>query len=225
MPVDISLISAFLVGLLGGVHCAGMCGGIVGAFSLHLPTAGGRRFVYQLAYNLGRVLTYTLAGALVGAGGAALADLYAAQFLLALFAALFMLALGLYLGGWWQGLTRVEAGGRYLWRYLEPLGRRFLPPASPPAALALGLVWGWLPCGLVYSVLIWSMSAGSAASGALLMFAFALGTLPNLLAMGVVAGSLGPWLQRPRVRQGAGLLVMLFALLMLVRLWRQGVAG
>jgi sulfite exporter TauE/SafE len=105
-----------------------------------------------------------------------------------------------------------------MWKRLEPLGRKLLPVRSPGRALLLGMIWGWLPCGLVYSMLIWALSAGSLVEGALLMGAFGLGTLPNLLLMGAAAGWLGGWLRKPLVRQLAGSLVILLGLMMLFQL-------
>jgi len=133
-----------------------------------------------------------------------------------------MIVLGLYLAGWWSGLARVERAGGVVWKRLEPLGRKLLPVRSPGRALLLGMVWGWLPCGLVYSVLIWALSAGSLVEGALLMGAFGLGTLPNLLLMGAAAGWLGGWLRKPLVRQLAGGLVILLGLMMLFQLRPNG---
>ncbi len=206
---------AFLVGFLGGLHCVGMCGGIVGALSLgarpqRTPLA---LLPLQLAYNLGRIGSYTLAGALMGALGAVLTQLgpiHTAQRVLYVLAALLLIGLGLYLGGWWQGLAQVERLGGGLWRRLEPIGRRFLPVRRIPQAFGLGLIWGWLPCGLVYSVLTWAASSGSASQGALLLLAFGLGTLPNLLAMGLAAGALAHWSRNPWVRRVAGALVLGF---------------
>lgn len=206
---------AFLVGLLGGLHCIGMCGGIVGALSLG-PTPRATPLALlplQLAYNLGRIASYTLAGALMGGIGAVLTQLvplHAAQRALYALAALILIGLGLYLGGWWRGLARVERLGSGLWRLLEPWGRRYLPVRRPAQAFGLGLVWGWLPCGLVYSVLTWAASSGSAPRGALLLFAFGLGTLPNLLAMGVAAGALAHGSRNPWVRRVSGALVLGF---------------
>ena len=224
MLSEISLLSALLVGFFGGVHCVGMCGGIVGALTLGLPEHLRNRpagaWPFHIAYNLGRITSYTLAGALAGGLGAGLlqlTELRQAQLVLQVIAALFMLALGLYLGGWWAGLVRVERLGGHLWRRLEPLGRRLLPVASPPQAFALGLVWGWLPCGLVYSVLIWSLAAGSAREGAQLMLAFGLGTLPNLLLMGALAAQLGSFVRQPWPRRVAGGLVLAFGLVLLAR--------
>lgn len=223
MNVEVGLIGAFLVGLLGGVHCIGMCGGIVGALTLGLPEdkrAGWAQMPYQLAYNAGRIASYALAGALVGGLGMLLAGLlpiYLAQRFLQGLAALFMIALGLYLAGWWMGLRRVEQAGGAIWRRLEPFGRRLLPVRSPAQALALGLIWGWLPCGLVYSVLIWSVSAGGVLQGAGLMLAFGLGTLPNLLLMGAAAAWLSGYVRRPAVRRAAGALVMGFGVYLLAQ--------
>jgi sulfite exporter TauE/SafE len=210
-------LAAFVVALLGGVHCLGMCGGIVGALTLGLPAEARQHFrtmlPYLLAYNCGRILSYTLAGAAAGGIGAVAMHLGAVnrvQLVLQVLAGVFMLLLGMYIGGWWRGLARVEqAGGWLVWRHLQPLGRKLLPVASLQRALQLGLLWGWLPCGLVYSVLIWSVSAGSAISGAMLMLSFGLGTLPTLLAMGSAATLLARWVKRPLVRHLAGSLIVL----------------
>jgi len=219
MTAELSYLSAFLVALLGGVHCVGMCGGIVAALSLGL--APGKRLHWQtswpylLAYNAGRVLSYVAAGGLAGGFGAwaaQLATVHHAQQLLQLLAGGFLIALGLYLAGWWQGLNRLERAGGRLWRYLEPFGRRLLPVRTPLQALLVGLVWGWLPCGLVYSVLIWAISAGSAVQGALLLLSFGLGTLPTLLALGAFASTLARWTRIAWVRQSAGALVIVFGL-------------
>jgi sulfite exporter TauE/SafE len=213
------LVAAFLVGLLGGVHCIGMCGGIVGALTMGLPaevrSSLARLFPYQLAYNVGRLAGYTAAGAVMGALGTlivAAMPIHTAQRTLYALAALFMILLGLYLGGWWQGLARVERAGAELWRRLEPLGRRLLPVRSLWQAIGLGFVWAWIPCGLVYSVLVFSVSSGGAAQGALLMFTFGLGTLANLLGMGMLAGAAARFADRPWIRRLAGALVLAFGL-------------
>ncbi len=213
------LLSAFAVGLLGGVHCVGMCGGIVSVLSFGLPRESRIRLSamapFQLAYNLGRIFSYVLAGALMGSLGLLLAQalpLYLAQKALYILAGLFMIALGLYLGGWWFGLSRLEQAGGRIWRHLEPVGKRLMPVRNWRQAFVLGLVWGWIPCGLVYSALVWTASAGGVWQGAALMLAFGLGTLPNLLLMGLVAGGIVRWSRRAWVRQAAGAMVILFGL-------------
>jgi len=210
-------ISAFVVGLLGGVHCVGMCGGIVGALTFGLPEERRRRVgsmvPFQLAYNLGRISSYVLAGAIMGALGMLLAQLmpvYYAQRVLLGLAGVFMILLGFYLSGWWMVLNRLEQAGGVIWRRLEPLGRRLLPVNTPARALVVGMIWGWIPCGLVYSMLVNAVAAGSALNGAALMFAFALGTLPNLLLMGMLAGAAARLSGSIRVRRVAGITVMLF---------------
>jgi hypothetical protein len=222
MLTEVSLLAACLVGLLGGVHCVGMCGGIVGALSLGIPERqrrGMARWHFLLSYNLGRLISYTLAGALLGGVGWLASNwsgLHQIQQSLQLMAALFMIALGLYLGGWWQALAVLERAGGVVWARLEPLGRRFLPIRSPLHALLLGMVWGWLPCGLVYSVLVWSIATGDPLQGGALMFCFGLGTLPNLLLMGAAAAGLAARVRDPRTRHVAGFLVILFGIYALV---------
>jgi len=228
MEIEVSYIAAFLVGLLGGVHCVGMCGGVVGALCLglnqdSLQAQNKTRFSlpYLLSYNAGRIFSYTLAGLLMGGIGwlgSHLFDIYALQKSLEIIAAIFMLALGLYIAGWWKILARVEKlGGNVIWKRLEPLGRRFMPVKTYRHAFSLGLVWGWLPCGLVYSVIIWTISTQSPLEGGLLMLSFGLGTLPNLLLMGVFAASLNQFIQQAWVRQVAGLMIMSFAVTMFYR--------
>ena len=209
-------LSAFLVALLGGVHCAAMCGGITGVLTLGLPArvrgSTAALTPYLLGYNFGRIVSYTVAGMLAGGIGAfavAWPAVNQGQRVLQALAGLMMILLGGYLAGWWRVLDRLEAVGAVFWRRLEPLGRRLLPVRSPSQALALGLVWGWLPCGLVYSVLVWALSAGGALEGALLMLSFGLGTLPALLAMGYLVGVLAHFTRQPLVRRIAGGLVCL----------------
>lgn len=206
------LVSALILGLLGGGHCLGMCGGLMGALTLAIPPEQrARRFRLLLAYNLGRILSYATAGLLIGLAGWAVASSPAAM-VLRVIAALLLIAMGLYLAGWWSGLTRIEAVGRHLWRHLQPIASRLMPVSSLPRALLLGAVWGWLPCGLVYSTLLWASSQGSPADSALLMLAFGLGTWPVLLATGMAAERLTALLRRRGVRMAGGLLVILFGL-------------
>ena len=219
MPVTSALVTAFLVGLLGGVHCVGMCGGIVAALSAGLPrerrTTLRAQLPLLLGYNVGRIAGYTLLGALMGALGLVALQflpLHVTQRALYALAAVFMVALGLYLGGWWQGLNGVERLVARLWRLVEPVGRRLLPVRTAPQSLAVGLVWALLPCGLVYSVLVWAVGSGGPLAGAALMLAFGLGTLPNLLGMGLLAGAAARLGEQVWLRRAAGLVVLGFGL-------------
>lgn len=212
-----AILTAFVVGLLGGVHCVGMCGGIVSLLSLGMAPERRARLAsalpLQLGYNLGRILGYGVAGALAGGLGALLAGSGAVllgQRALYALAALVMIALGLYLGGWWRGLAAVERAGGLLWRRLEPIGRRLLPIRSWRQAVAVGLVWAWLPCGLVYSVLILALGTGSPTAGAMVLLAFGLGTLPTLLGIGLLAGAAARCMESLWLRRGAGLVVIGF---------------
>jgi sulfite exporter TauE/SafE len=212
-----TLAAALAVGVLGGIHCLGMCGGIVGAISLGHTGAPGSAWPRLLAYNLGRMGSYVVAGALAGLlGMALLGALPQGQRLLEILAAVFLVLLGLYLGGWWPVLAQLERMGGWFWKRIEPLGRHFIPVRHSGQALVVGAVWGWLPCGLVYSVLVWAMSAGGPAEGALLMAAFALGTLPNLLLMGLFATRLARFVRNPQVRHGAGALLIAYGIWRLV---------
>lgn len=206
------LLSALMLGLLGGGHCLGMCGGLMGALTLAIPPdQRGRRLRLLLAYNFGRILSYACAGLLMGLAGWAVANSPAAM-ILRIVAALLLVAMGLYLAGWWSGLTRIEALGRHLWRHLQPFASRLMPVSSLPRALLLGAIWGWLPCGLVYSTLLWASSQGAPADSALLMLAFGLGTMPVMLATGLAAERLTALLRLRGVRIAGGLLVILFGL-------------
>ena len=206
------LVSAVILGLLGGGHCLGMCGGLMGALTLAIPAEQrSRRFRLLLAYNLGRILSYTCAGLLIGMAGWAVANSPAVM-VLRVIAALLLIAMGLYLAGWWSGLTRIEALGRGLWRYIQPVASRLMPVSSLPRALLLGALWGWLPCGLVYSTLLWAASQGNALDSGLLMLAFGLGTWPVLLATGMAAERLTAVLRKRNVRVAGGVLVILFGL-------------
>ncbi|WP_085592835.1 sulfite exporter TauE/SafE family protein [Pseudomonas sp. B14(2017)] len=213
MPDLLPLLgSALILGLLGGGHCLGMCGGLMGALTLAIPPEQrGRRLRLLLAYNLGRILSYACAGLLLGLAGWAVASSPAAL-ALRVVAALLLIAMGLYLAGWWSGLTRIEALGRGLWRHIQPLASRLLPVSSVPRALLLGALWGWLPCGLVYSTLLWAASQGNAGYSAALMLAFGVGTWPVLLATGLAAERVNILLKRRSVRAAGGVLVMLFGI-------------
>ena len=218
MP-DSTFLALFLVGLLGGTHCVGMCGGIVGALSMGAPG----RWSMHLAYNVGRILSYGLAGAIAGAVGAASLGLDSQvpmRLALYLVANLMLIALGLYLLGVTQALAFTERAGQLLWQRLQPLTRRFLPARTVVQAFPLGMLWGWLPCGLVYSALATALSSGSAVRGGLCMLAFGLGTLPNLLLAGIVLARLNEFVRRPAVRIASGLLVLGFGLYGLLGWWR-----
>ena len=212
--MELTFAAAVVVGLLGSSHCLGMCGGIVSAFSMGLKDdigqSGPSLFLYQLAYNSGRIASYVLVGLLAGTLGAGLVQLGVSPLFGRLLAAAFMIALGLYLANWWHGLGVLERLGARLWRRLQPLGQRLLPIRNPFQALLMGAVWGWLPCGLVYSVVVWSASTGSHLDAAILMLGFGIGTLPSMLLAGNAFNYFRQWARVPAVRTSAGLLIIAF---------------
>jgi sulfite exporter TauE/SafE len=232
MP-DSGFLAVFLVGLLGGVHCAGMCGGIVSAITVHMPEQS-RTWPIHLAYNLGRIGSYTVAGAFLGAIGSLgllLNNALPVQMALYVIANLMMIALGLYLTGMTRVLALTEQAGHLLWHRVKPLTRRFLPVHGVSQAFPLGMLWGWLPCGLVYSVLTMTLLTGSAWRGAATMLAFGLGTLPNLMLAGLLLGRFRRVIQGRALRLLSGAVVLGFGLWGLVnaanlggQLW-QGVVG
>ena len=254
-----NLLPIFLVGLMGSVHCIGMCGGIIGALSsaapprapaapaqalamaaapgravhriipLHLAgsaqvQAFGQDLVRVLGYNLGRLSSYALAGALAGGiaagllrGADVLGWLAPAQTVAYVITNLVLILLGLYLTQWWSGVSRMEQLGSGLWTRLRPHAARLVPVDTPAKALLLGSLWGWLPCGMVYSALLTALMAGSAVQGALTMLAFGAGTLPVLLVAGMSGARLRQLAARPWVRRSAGVIVLAFGLLGLLR--------
>jgi len=193
-------------GLASGVHCVGMCGGIVAAFDGRrtIPILESGALRRRIAFNAGRISTYAAAGAVAGALGTAA---YAAgalplQETLQLATSAMLVLVGLYLAGAGRLLAPLEALGAPLWRRLQPIAARLLPARTLPQAYVAGLVWGWLPCGMVYAALAAATFSGSAMAGALGMAVFGLGTLPFLLAAGWFAARLRSW----RVATGSAVL-------------------
>jgi sulfite exporter TauE/SafE len=220
MSEPLSLGAALLLGLLGSSHCLGMCGGIGAA----LGAASDRRWSLALLYHLGRIGSYTLLGALLGLlvqlGAGALKPLLPiVGALLRTLAALLVIAMGLYVAGWWLGVTRLEALGGRLWRRVQPLTRRLLPPRSGAAAISLGALWGLLPCGLIYSSLAWAAASGDALESASRMAAFGLGTLPVMAAVTLGGQQLQRHLQRPLLRRIAGAMLIGLGVFTLVQVW------
>lgn len=203
-------LAAFVIGFLGGGHCIGMCGGIMAALSFSVPaTEPARRWRILLSYNLGRIGSYTLIGVLAGALGYQLSAGHGLS-VLRVIAGLLLIAMGLYLANWWRGLTYLEKAGGLLWRQLQPLGSRLMPVKSSGPALLLGMLWGWLPCGLVYTALAYGLSQASVAGAAGVMLAFGLGTLPAVLASGVFAERMKALMQHRGLRLLMAVLIMLF---------------
>jgi sulfite exporter TauE/SafE len=205
--------SALVLGFFGSVHCLGMCGGIAGALGQGLPDqSAGSRFFRSTLYSMGRIASYAMAGALVGFFGETFSAWTGLTVFLRVLAGLLILAFGLHVAGWWNGLAAIERIGLVVWRRLVPITQRIGSPDQIWKTFALGMVWGWLPCGLVYAGLIGAAATGQAATGALFMACFGLGTLPALLAASGFGAQLGAFLALRSARRAAGIVLLLFGL-------------
>jgi len=205
------LVSAFMLGLLGSAHCLGMCGGLASALGLNSINAKASPALL-LAYNIGRIGSYCIAGLIVGALGFWLSKQLSAFIVLRYLAATMLMLMGLYIAQWFNGIIWAEKLGSKLWPFIHPLAKRFMPINSIRDAILVGMVWGWLPCGLVYSALIWASLEASLVGSFLIMLFFGLGTLPAMLASGYFAQSLSRFVRQRWFRSSAGLMMITFGL-------------
>ncbi|MGE5336795.1 MAG: sulfite exporter TauE/SafE family protein [Gemmatimonadota bacterium] len=185
-------LAAFAMSLLGGLHCAGMCGGFIGALQVNRPRdVSAARLA--IGYHAGRITSYMAAGAVVGAIGGSLfaTEVLPLQVALMAIGSVMLLVIGATLLGRGAWMKRLEPLGAGLWRLIAPLARRVYPPRSGRQALIAGLAWGWIPCGMVYAALPLALIAGGPVQGAVVMFAFGLGTLPNLAVVDAAVARLG----------------------------------
>ena len=220
MPIDwLTLGAASLSGLLGGAHCAAMCGGIATGFSVTAQRSGvataRRSIAPALEANLARIGGYVIAGAIAGGLGHGIVGVARMDGLataLRMLVGLVLIVVALRLFDRRGRLSALGGAGARMWAWLRPLQQRMLPADSRAKRIGLAVLWGWLPCGLVYSTLLWSASQGNALDSALLMLAFGLGTWPVLLATGLAAERVTALLRKRSVRMAGGLLVILFGI-------------
>lgn len=219
MNEPLSLITALLLGLFGASHCLVMCGGIAAASGAAAHQTHNK-IATLLAFNSGRILSYTIAGMMVGFLGLWLQQLHDGLMLsLRSLAGVMLIMMGLYVARWASWLTRIEQLGQALWKHLQPSAGKLMAQSSLRSRVALGMLWGWLPCGLIYSTLSWVAANGDPLLGALTMATFGLGTLPALFAGGLAAASLSRILNHTLTRQFAGLSLIVFGLWTLVSIW------
>jgi sulfite exporter TauE/SafE len=200
---ELGYASALGLGLAGAGHCLGMCGGIAAALNL----GGPRSPAVTLAYHAGRISSYTLLGGLLGFA-AGIVDIAAWTIALRYLAGVMLIAMGLYVADWWRGMAMLEQAGARLWRPVQRLSSRLLPVRHWPQGFALGLCWGLMPCGLIYSSLAWAATAAHAPTSALMMFLFGLGTLPAMLATSFGAQGLQAFLRRRGLKLVIALLLV-----------------
>lgn len=213
-------IEPFVIGLFSTLHCLVMCGGIVGALTVSLPVAVRQEprqlLGYLVAYNTGRILSYAMAGFLAGLFGETLVNLFNLnQYhtrVLYIINSLILVGVGLYVAGWLPGMVLLEHLGTRIWNRMEPIAQRLLPVQSRSQALVFGAVWGWFPCGLTYSVLLWAALMGGMVRGALAMAAFGVGTLPGILMASYFSGHLSLLRRRHVIKKILGVAIVLLAL-------------
>jgi sulfite exporter TauE/SafE len=207
------LLSALLLGFFGSVHCLAMCGGIAGALGQTQSDAsvsGG--WSRALLYSTGRIASYSVAGAAVGSLGEAFATQTGLAIVLRCLAGLLIAVFGLHVAGWWNGITSLERAGMTIWRRVAPLARRVGRPDRAWKVFTLGMLWGWLPCGLVYSALAAAASAGRAEVGMAFMLCFGLGTLPALVSTSAMSSQLARLLAARSARRLAGAVLLCFGI-------------
>lgn len=203
------LFSALTLGFLGSGHCVAMCGGICSALSLALPQQSPwARFRLLMTYHVGRIFSYAVIGALLG--GLTHLAMQSQLLWLRLASGIFLILAGLYLANWWLGLQKLEQGGQLIWKRVQPFTKHFLPADRWYKGVLLGALWGWLPCGLVYSALVLASAQAHAGYSALVMTVFGLGTLPALLVNSLFAERMAKWLQGASFRRLAGVSLMAF---------------
>lgn len=206
------LATAFATGLLGSAHCLGMCAGISGLFTVRASAASLRTQIPKaIAYNIGRVLSYAFFGMLVATVGHAFVDLVPALAgPVRIAGGILIVIVGLQVALRWRILTPVENAGAALWNRIAPAAKGIFPVTTTTRALGLGLIWGCLPCGLVYSMLLLAATSAEPASGGLVMVAFGLGTMPAMVLSGLSATKLAAFMSRNRL--GAGLLIVVLGI-------------
>lgn len=214
-----SYLMAFVMGLFSSMHCIGMCGSIIGTLTLSLD-AKIRQNKTQLSifvfnYNFGRITSYTIAGALAGLLSTVLTlsfDDNIGHRVLQLLSAIIMASAGFYIAGWFPHFAYVEKIGVLLWKKLEPFGHQLIPIKTRLNALLFGMIWGWLPCGLVYAALLLATTTGDVFKSAMTMLAFGMGTLPAVVGVGIMTALLQNWSRQVRFKQIVGILMILLAL-------------
>ena len=219
LSFNASYLAAFAMGLFSSLHCIGMCGSIISTLTLSLkPEIRNKKstlFPYVLNYNIGRIFSYSIAGLLAGLAGNLLILPFGTDHgfrILQLLSASFMIGAGFYIAGWFPRFAYIEKTGSKLWKLLEPYGRKLIPVTTRTQAFLFGMIWGWLPCGLVYAALALSATTGDALKSALTMLAFGLGTLPSVIGVGIMTDILTKLSRMQRFKQVVGIFLVIVAL-------------
>ncbi|MGJ8692359.1 MAG: sulfite exporter TauE/SafE family protein [Thalassotalea sp.] len=220
--MSIDLFSAFVIGILGSGHCLGMCGGITTMLtsSLHPNVNAKQKHWFILLYHFGRILSYSFIGFLVAlTSSLATKNIGLPVQYLKTLAAVFLIFIGLYLGQWLMWLTYLEKIGKLIWPKISPFSKKLIPVNNKAQAFLLGTLWGWLPCGLVYSTLTWALASNNPLNGALIMLAFGLGTLPALVALSYSINWFKSLLTNPLFRKLSAISLIIFGIYNLATIW------
>lgn len=215
-----SYLVALLMGLFSALHCLGMCGSIIGSLTLSLrrEIRESKRLLmpFVASYNAGRIVSYSLAGMLAGIAEHVLSLPLGeghGHRILQIISALIMLGAGLHIAGWFPRFAYIEKAGGKFWHRIEPYGRRLVPVETLPRAFVFGMIWGWLPCGLVYTALALAATTGDVVRSTFTMFAFGLGTMPAVMGVGIMTSLMVRLSNMKKFRQAAGITLIALALL------------
>lgn len=220
--LSLTLTAAFIAGLAGSAHCFGMCGGMAGALGVRARMQGeSPRNAFALAslYQIGRVLGYAAIGTIGGAFGHSAhwaLSLTRYEGVLRAAAGILTILIAIRILSHWNAFAPLERFGARLWTQLQPLTKRASNSNHWLGHLALGLLWGWLPCGLVYSMVLMTFAAGSAPAGAAVMIAFGLGTLPSMLTSTLLAGTVPNLSRQPWFKHVTGTAMLVFGVWMIL---------
>jgi sulfite exporter TauE/SafE len=215
-----SYLVALLMGLFSALHCLGMCGSIIGSLTLSLKREirEQKRLLmpFVFSYNLGRITSYSLGGLLAGLAehmlSVPLGEGHGHR-ILQIVSALVMAGAGLHIGGWFPRFAYIEKIGGTIWRQIEPYGRRLIPVETLAQAFVFGMIWGWLPCGLVYTALTLAATTGDVVRSTMTMFAFGIGTMPAVMGVGIMTSWMVRLSSMRKFRQATGITLIVLALM------------
>ena len=218
----VNLLSALLLGLMGAGHCLAMCGGIISSLSVTTAADSGRKnWHFILIYQLGRITSYSFFGAIAGWFGLQFSHLSPLP-VLKILSGVLLIVMALYISRFWMGLRYLENAGKLLWNKISPLTKRLIPVTNTTSAFLLGSLWGWLPCGLVYTSLGYALSLGDTLSSASFMLVFGIGTLPATILAGGASLSLKKFLNHKLVRLLSSLIFLLMGVFTLYMVFSAG---
>lgn len=214
------VLIAFFIGLFSSIHCVSMCGSIIGTLSYSLKpdirSQKSKMVAFIFSYNFGRMFSYMLAGLIIGSIESLLTLPLGQEHghqALRVISALIITGAGFYIAGWFPNFAYIEKTGSHFWKTIEPYGRKLIPVVSLPQAFMFGMVWGWIPCGLVYTALALAATSGDIVTSTFIMLAFGLGTLPAVAGTGIVSTFITRIIRISATKQVAGMLLVFIAIL------------